>query len=182
MSRIILFVLSGFIAIGFSCKSSKATSAGQNIATPKTSGQITPKTRGQIAAEQKKARMAEIKRQRELKRQQRLADLAKRRARYYGYGYYGRNYTRGRRGSTGGARNARKTTQGIYVLTGIYTINNENYAIIDGQTINKGDDIQGRKIVEILTDRVIIDDNGQRREVKIGESALPTLIAPSIRK
>jgi hypothetical protein len=176
MRRLILLVISGIIATSFSCKSSQ-TPSRQNTNRSQTSGKIQPRTKQQITSEQRKARKAELKRQRELKRQQRLANLARRRA---GYGYYGRGYTRGRRGGyTGAARTRRKTTVGVYTLTGIYTVNNEKYAIIDGQTKVKGDDVSGRKILEVLSDRIILDDNGQRREVKIGESVLPNLITPS---
>jgi len=197
MIRIILLVISGIIAIGLSCKSLKLPSS-KNPSTSdeemegltptrqrKTVGGIKTKTREEITTEQRRARAAEIKRQRELQQQKRAEERAKRKTGYGGY--YGQNYSdnrRGRRqrGYTGGARTSRKTTIGTYKLTGIYTINNDNYAIIDGRSVIKGDDISDKKVIEVQKDRIIIDDNGQKREVRIGESVFPNLIVPRTRR
>jgi hypothetical protein len=187
MKRIIIFVVIGIVVIfGLTRVFNKGKSKGVNKTTVssskavkgKTTGAIKTKTKEEIAAEQKNARRAERKRLRELKRQQRREARARRLAGYLGRGsnnYSRRTGVRGVRGRMT-AFSSRRVKTTSYQLKAIFIIGDQYYAMIEGRNYSNGDDVMGRKIVEILSDRIIIDESGQRREVKIGESVLPNLI------
>lgn len=141
----------------------------------KTAGAIKAKTKEEIALEKKQARVAERARKRELRRQKRAEARARRLAGRTAYST-GRA-RRGRRG-TRSTRIGRKGSVQLYQLRAIFTVENASYALIDDRQFAKSDDIMGRKIIDILNDRIIIDEFGRTREVKIGESVLPNLITP----
>ncbi|MEO0083114.1 MAG: hypothetical protein ABIK33_01830 [candidate division WOR-3 bacterium] len=150
----------------------------------KTAGEIKPKTKQQLEAERRQARREERKRKRELQKRLRAERKAARLARgTYGYGYrrygYGayRQMRRGYRGSLSAAGRIKRKTQ-LYQLTAIFIADDKYIALIDNQQYKVGDVIQGRKIVNILSDRVVIDEYGKTKEVKIGESILPSLVLP----
>jgi hypothetical protein len=128
----------------------------------KTAGQIKPKTKAELAAEKKKIRAEEKLRRREEKRRKREEVQARRLSRQKG-------------------KNGKKTVQ-LYQLTAIVTIGLEKFALIDSRRITKNDDIMGRKVLDILNDRIIIDEFGRTREVKIGESVLPQTSIPKIKR
>lgn len=152
---------------------------------PKTAGEIKPKTKQQLEAEKRQARREERKRKRELQKrlraERKAARLARRQYGYYGYRRYGygtyRGTRRGYRGSLSAASRIKKKTQ-LYQLTAIFIADGKYVALIDNQQYEVGDIIQGRKIVNILSDRIVIDEYGKTKEVKIGESILPSLAGP----
>jgi hypothetical protein len=184
MRRIIIFIVIGIVVIfGLTRVFSKGKSKGANKATAnsaravkgKTTGAIKAKTREEIVAEQRRVKREERKRLRELRRQQRVQARARRLAGYYGgYGYnYGRRRSvRGTRRGYGysTSRTSRRNTNALYKLSAIFIIEGRYYAMIDNLNYTVGDAIAGRKIVEILSDRIIIDESGQNREVKVGQS------------
>lgn len=194
MRRIIIIVIAAilvvFILTRVACKKKTVNPATRK---GKTTGEIKPKTKAQINAEKAKAKKEERARKRELRRRQREERLARRRlygyGRYgYGYGTYGRyGYGRSRmrrRGYAGywaGARTGRKSSIALYKLSAIITIDDKNFAIIDGNQYSIGDVISNRKIVDIKNDRIIIDEFGKTRQVKIGESVVPNLVTPKTR-
>ena len=177
MKRIIIFVVvAGLIIFALITIFSKGKGKDSNALPAKkgkATGEIKPKTKAEIALERKKAETLERTRKRELRRQQR----ATRRARLLGgirYGLSSLRTSRGRRTSLGySSRTGRTGNVQLYKLSAIFTIENENFALIDGRQVTKGDDIMGRKIVEILSDRIVINEFGRTREVKLGESVLP---------
>ena len=193
MRRIIILIVVALLAIFLLsrvfCKGKTTTLKGKVMASNptnakkgKTTGAIKPKTKEQTALEKQQAKKAERARKRELRKRQRAERLAKRLYGYgYGYGRYGTTRT-GRRGAIGsrlGARTGRKSSNvQLYKLSTIFTVENKNFVIIDGQQYSIDDVVQGRKIINILNDRIIIDEFGRTREVKIGESVLPSLITP----
>jgi hypothetical protein len=188
MRRIIILIVVAILAIFLLskvfCKGKAATLKGKVTTSSrtkakkgKTTGEIKPKNKEQTALEKQQAKKAERARKRELRKRQRAERLAKR---LYGYGRYGTTRT-GRRGAVGsrsGARTGRKSSVQLYKLSAIFTIEGKNFALIDGQNLTIGDVVQGGKIVDILNDRIIIDEFGRTRTVKIGESVLPSLITP----
>lgn len=192
MRRIIIFIVIGIVVIFglirvFSKgkpKGTNKTTVSSKVVKGKTTGAIRAKTPEQIAVERQKAHQTERKRLREIRRQQRKEMLAQRRAGYYGRGNYNNGRRRGVRGIRGriSAYSSRRGKTTSYQLKAIFIIGNQYYAMIEGRNYSIGDDVMGRKIVEILSDRIIIDESGQRREVKIGESVLPDLIAPQTKK
>ncbi len=178
MRRIIIIVVAAILAIfiisRIACKGKKINPATQK---GKTTGAIRPKTQAEIRAEKTKAKREERLRKRELRRKQRAERLAQRRLyRYgqYGYGRYGYGRSRMRRrgytGSLWGARTGKKSNIALYKLSAIITVNNKYFAIIDGRQYSPGDYVNGRKIIEITNDRIIVDELGKRVEVKIGQS------------
>ncbi len=191
MKRIIIFVVIGIIVIfGLTRVFSKGKSKGTNRTTGslskavkgKNTGAVKAKSKEETAAEQRKARQAEKKRLRELRRQQRKEAHARRLAGYLGRGSGSYNYGRrtGVRGIRGrmSAYNSRRGKTTSNQLKAIFIVGDQYYAMIEGRNYSIGDDVMGRKIVEILSDRIIVDESGQRREVKIGESVVPNLITP----
>jgi hypothetical protein len=192
MRRIIIFVVIGIIVVfGLTRVFSKGKSKGTNKTTAssskavkgKSTGAIKAKTKEEITAEQGKARQEERKRLRELRRRQREEARARRRLGYHGYGNYNYGRRTGLRGLTGrmSAKTGRPSNTILYQLKAIFIVGGQNYAMIDNRNYIIGDEVMGRKIVEILSDRITIDESGQRREVKIGESVLPNLIPSNIR-
>lgn len=172
MKRIIIYVVVAgliiFVAIKVFSKGKGKASNALSAKKGKVTGEIKPKTKAEIALESKKAKVLERARKRELQRQQRaLRGSIK-------YGLSTLRTRRGRRTSGGySSRTGGKGNVQLYKLSAIFTIENENFALIDGRQVTKGDDIMGRKIVEILSDRIVINEFGRIREVKLGESVLP---------
>jgi len=68
---------------------------------------------------------------------------------------------------------------GYNILQAIFYSEGGSYVIIDGKTYKVGDEISGRKIVRIEKERIIIEDHGEQKPVKVGESLTP--ISASIR-
>ncbi len=177
MKRIFIFVVVAgliiFVAIKVFSKGKGKAGNALPVKKGKATGEIKPKTQAEIDLERKKVKSLERARKRELRRQQRVA----RRARFLGgirYGLSSLRTRRGRRTTYGyGARTGGKGNVQLNKLSAIFTIENENFALIDGRQVKKGDDIMGRKIVEILSDRIVINEFGRTREVKLGESVLP---------
>lgn len=146
--------------------------------TGKTAGQIKTKTKEEIAEEKRQAKLAERKRRQELLRKKREERRAQQLALRYSkrrYGDYLSRTKRGRRASYSTSSRQKRTT-GLYQVTAIFKIEGKNYALIDGRYVTIGDDIMGRKVTDILDDRIIINEYGRSREVKVGESVLPTTV------
>lgn len=187
MKKIILFAVLGILVIFLGVRllaKPKRPSGTPSVRTGskktgKTTGQIKAKTAEEIAAEKRKARKEERERRKELRRRQREERRAQRMASRYGYSQ-NRLRIRGRRGGMSTAR-GRKSSATLYQLRAIIIIDNTNYALIDNRQVQKGDDIMGRKIVDILSDRIVIDDAGKFREIKIGEMVFPNLMTQSKR-
>lgn len=189
MKRIVIIIVIGIVVIFALTRlfskpkkgtATKETTVKRTKQTAKTSGQLKTKTKEELAEEKKKARVQARALKRELRKRQRAEKRAAMLRSKYGDGYQSRVKGR-RRGGTTGARTGRKGTVQLYQLKAIFTVENINYALIDSRQVQKGDDIMGREIVEILTDRIIIDESGRHREVRIGESVLPNLITPKRR-
>lgn len=186
----ILFVVLGILVIVMMVtvfSKPKSGPKGSARRSGKTAGEIKTKSKEQIAAERRKARMEERARKRELKKrlreERRAQRLANRYGYRYGYGYSTRRRVRGmsRRGTIGAARTRRGGVAQIYKLRAILNVDNIKFALIDNRQYKVGDEIMGRKIVEILDDRIVVLENNVRREVKVGEIAFPNLITRSRR-
>ena len=182
MSRVTVFRLIAIMLIVVGCNSLKrstpttrwqSTTRSQDAVIPgneitpgrqgKTSGQLKTKTNAEIMAEKRNARKEEMKRRRELQQRKRLEERAKR---------------------TGLIRSKSKRghISQMYLVRAIMNINNEKHVLIDATSYAKGSEIMGRNIVGIMDDRIIINEYGRIREVKIGESVLPNLILPKTTK
>ena len=182
MKRIIIVVIAGLIIFALITIFSKGKGKASNALPAKkgkTTGEIKPKTKAEIDLERKKVTLLEKAQKGELRRRRR----AERRARLSGRIRNGVSslMTRGGRRTSGGysSRTGGKGNTQLYKLSAIFTIENENFALIDGRQVTKGDDIMGRKIVEILSDRIVMNEFGRTREVKLGESVIPSLITPN---
>lgn len=184
MKKIIPFIILGIVVIfgGIRLLSKPKVPAVRNPSSRssstagRTTGQIKSKSAEEIAAEKKKIKAEERARKRELRRRQREEKRAQRLASRYGYGYTrSRSRLRSRRGVTSSAR-GRRSGAGYYQLRGIISIDNVNYALIDNQQYRKGDVVMGRKIDDVQSDRILINDAGKSREVKIGEACFPNLL------
>ncbi|MEO0077348.1 MAG: hypothetical protein ABIK19_06745 [candidate division WOR-3 bacterium] len=181
---IVIVIIALLVFAGTRIFARKKTAASAKPA--KTAGEIKPKTKQQLEAERRQARREERRRKRELQKrlraERKAARLARRTYGYYGYrrrygyGAY-RQARRGYRGSLSAASRIKRKTQ-LYQLTAIFVANDKYIALIDNQQYKVGDIIQGRKIINILSDRVVIDEYGKTKEVKIGESILPSLVLP----
>jgi Sec-independent protein translocase protein TatA len=190
MKKNILFIILGvviiiaLVVIFSKPKARRITTTSRS--SRRTTGQITPKTKEELAAEKRKARKEERLRKRELRKRQREERKAQRLARRYsyryGYGYSSRSRTRrSTRRSYIGATRSRRGSATLYQLRAIFTVDNIKYALIDNRQVKKGDEIMGKQIVDILTNRIIVNESGKNKEVKIGESAFPNLITQTRR-
>ncbi|MBS4015440.1 MAG: hypothetical protein KGZ86_03290 [Candidatus Latescibacteria bacterium] len=186
MKKNILFVILGILIIVaavtiFSKPKAKRAVTPATRSSRRTTGQIRQKTKEEIAEERKKTRKEARACKREIKRRERAEKRAQRMTARYGYGYRGRvRDRRSRRGVMSGAR-GRRGAATLYRLRAIFTVDNVNYALIDNRQVKKGDEIMGRQIVDILSDRIIVNESGRNKEVKIGESAFPNLITQTRR-
>lgn len=183
----LILVIFVFIIVFVGCQ---PKSTPRQRGSGRTAGQIKPKTKEQIAEEKRQVQLAERKRQKELRREMLRRKREERRAQQlagrYGerwagrYGDYSSRTRRGRRASYGSSSRQRKTS-GLYQITAIFTIEGKKYALIDARYVTAGDDIMGRKVIDILDDRIIINEYGRTREVRIGESILSSPITPQRR-
>lgn len=124
----------------------------------RTTGRVRPKTKKELRAEKKARRKEERRRLREEKRRQREQRRRLKAARQ-------------KRGSRKKSKRGRGD-QG-YVVTAIVSLGDESYALVDGRRVAEGDVVMGRRIVEIRSDRVVIDAFGRRQSVRVGESLMP---------
>ncbi len=188
MKKIIPFIVLGIVVvlggIMLLSKPKARTPTGRTSRrSGKTAGQIKPRSEEQLVSEKRKLRAEERARKREIRRrlrEQRRAQRLAARAGRYGYGY-SKNRLRSRRGVASGARSSRKSGATLYQLRGIISIENTNYALIDNQQYKQGDMVMGRRIDNVYSDRIIINDAGKTREVKIGEMCFPNLITQTKR-
>jgi len=67
----------------------------------------------------------------------------------------------------------RKRTKGMYILQAIITVENTPYALIDGKQYKVGDEIMGRRIVKIESDKITLDYLGEITTVRVGENCVP---------
>jgi hypothetical protein len=74
-----------------------------------------------------------------------------------------------------GSRRKSKRGRGdqSYVVTAIVSLGNDSYALVDGRRVSEGDVVMGRRIVEIRSDRMVVDAFGRRQTVRVGESLMP---------
>lgn len=177
MRRIILFIILGVLVVFaftrlFSRPKPQATAGTRKKSSDtlairtrkgKTAGQIKTKTKEELREERRRAQREERARRRELRRRQRELERMRRLSR------------RKRR------IRSRRATQ-IYVLRAIMKIDSEKYALIDSRRMGIGEEISGRRIVEIGDDRIVIEEFGRRREVRIGESILPSVLTQKRRR
>ncbi|MCX7785138.1 MAG: hypothetical protein N2201_02775 [candidate division WOR-3 bacterium] len=176
MRRIILFIVLGVLVIfaftrlfsrpkptGGTKKKSSSDTLAVRSRRGKTAGQIKTKTKEELREEKRRAQRAERARLRELRRRQRELE-------------------RMRRLSRRKRRIRSKRAKQIYVLRAIMKIDSEKYALIDTRRMTIGEEISGRKIVEIGDDRIVIEEFGRRREVRMGESILPSVLTQKRRR
>lgn len=136
------------------------TSAGRSTRRSsrraRTSGRIQPRSKKELRAERKRRRKEERLRKREARRREREQRQRLREAR--------RRHGSKRRGRKGN----------LYVVRAIVSLGSESYALVDGRRVGIGDVVMGRRVVEILPDRLEIEAFGRRSSVRVGESLLPT--------
>lgn len=171
MRRIILFIILGVLIVFASTRLFSRSKPKANVGTRKksssdtlavraqrgrTAGQIKTKTKEELREEKRRAQREERARRREIRRRQRELERLRRLSR--------------RR------RSRSKRAKQIYVLRAIMKIDSEKYALIDSRRMGIGEEISGRRIVEIGDDRIIIEEFGRRREVRMGESILPSVL------
>lgn len=70
-------------------------------------------------------------------------------------------------------KKSRKKKVGMYILQAIVTVENTPYALIDGKQYKVGDEIMGRRIVKIESDKITLDYFGEIITVRIGEGCVP---------
>lgn len=172
MRRIILFIILGVLIVFASTRLFSRSKPKANVGTRKksssdtlavrarrgrTAGQIKTKTKEELREEKRRAQREERARRREIRRRQRELERLRR-------------LSRRRR------RIRSKRAKQIYVLRAIMKIDSEKYALIDSRRMGIGEEISGRRIVEIGDDRIIIEEFGRRREVRMGESILPSVL------
>lgn len=127
--------------------------------------------RGTLKTQTPEEQMAERKRLRAEKR--RLREEARRRKREE------RLAQRGLRTAKRGQRKGRRSLYDIYTLKGTVA---GRYALIGSRRLEVGDIIAGKKIVEVGTDRVILEQFGTRFTVRLGEPVERTLGTRSRRR
>ncbi|MEO0089081.1 MAG: hypothetical protein ABIK56_00935 [candidate division WOR-3 bacterium] len=70
-------------------------------------------------------------------------------------------------------KRSRKKKAGMYILQAIVTVENTPYALIDGKQYKVGDEIMGRRIVKIDSDKITLDYFGEITTVRVGEGCVP---------
>ncbi|MCX7836547.1 MAG: hypothetical protein N2323_01120 [candidate division WOR-3 bacterium] len=70
-------------------------------------------------------------------------------------------------------RSRKRRTVGMHILQAIVTVENTPYALIDGKQYKVGDEIMGRRIVKIESDRILLDYFGEITSVRVGEGCIP---------
>ncbi len=70
-------------------------------------------------------------------------------------------------------KKSRKKKVGMYILQAIVMVENTPYALIDGKQYKVGDEIMGRRIVKIESDKITLDYFGEITTVRVGEGCVP---------
>ncbi|MFO7675539.1 MAG: hypothetical protein R6X12_04400 [bacterium] len=130
----------------------------------RTTGRLKPKSKAELKAEKRRVRLEERKRRREAKRRERERRRQLRSAQT-------------RRGSRRSARRGKKGQ--LYVVSAIVSLGSDSYALVDGRRVTAGDVVMGRRIVEIESDRMVVEAFGRRSTVRVGQSIVPLTYSTS---
>lgn len=138
-------------------KTEKTSTSKTSKRRPKKAGKLKKLTREERKAERARIRAERRRRKQELRRRKKEERLAKKAA---------------KRRSKG--RGTRKRGVSSYVLQAIVWFDvGPSYAMIDGRKYEAGDIVQGRKIIAIRQDQIVVDYRGNQNVVRMGESILP---------
>ncbi len=124
---------------------------------PKRAGKLKGLSKEERKAERERLRAEKKRRKAELRRKKKEERLARKAAK-----------SRSKRSSK------RKKRISAYVVQAIIWFDvGPSYVMIDGRRYEIGDIVQGRKIVSIKQDQIVIDYRGTQTIVRMGESVLP---------
>jgi len=138
-------------------KTAKSDDSKETKRQPKKAGKLKKLTREERKAERARLRTEKRRRKQELRRRKKEERLAKKAA---------KSRTKGKGRSKKGVS--------AYVLQAIVWFDvGPSYAMIDGRKYETGDIVQGRKIVAIKQDQIVVDYRGSQNVIRMGESILP---------
>lgn len=125
---------------------------------PKKAGKLKRLSKEERKAERERLRAEKKRRKAELRRRKKEERLAKKAAKKRSKG-----------------KSTRKKGVSAYVVQAIIWFDaGPSYVMIDGRRYEVGEIVQGRKIVVIKQDQIVVDYRGTQTVVRMGESILPS--------